>query len=240
MTATSQRLRRPDRISANWLGPVVGVGAGLCYSSFLLAPVLRPGVPNHGFVSELEFPGQPFAWFFRLTDVVAGLAVLILTLGLAARVRLGRAGTVGLGLLALTGLASVLDGASSMGCDPFHDAACARAEQSVGGLLGQLSALHSDTGLAGFAGAAAGAILLGAKVYDRRPAPGLAQILLGILVAGCGLADLVLLLAGRDLGGVERVRTVATSAWFVVLGMLLGSDRTILSGSATAPGSESI
>jgi hypothetical protein len=195
--------------------------AALCYSSFLLAPVLRPGLADRGFISELESPGQPFGWLFRLTDVVAGLAVLVLTAALGRRRRLHRSGRVGMLLLALTGLASVLDGASSMRCDPLRNAACAQSEQSVAGLLGQLEALHSDTGLVGFAGAAAGAILIGAASYDRRPFWAIAQLSVGVLIAGCGLVDLLLLLVGRDLGGVERVRTLATSAWFLLLGGLL-------------------
>ncbi|MBV9821734.1 MAG: DUF998 domain-containing protein [Actinobacteria bacterium] len=191
--------------------------AALCYSSFLLAPVLRPGVSARGFVSELELAGQPYAWFFRLTDVIAGLGVLLLVGCLRASIGRRRQEIAGRALLALTGAASILDGVSSMGCDPLADPGCARSEQSVGGLLGQLAALHSDTGLVGFAGAAAGAILLGAAWYDRRPSLGLAQILLGVLIAGCGLADMALLLTGRDLGQVERVRTLATSLWFVLL-----------------------
>lgn len=212
----------PERWKAllgqRWLVVAASAVAALSYSSFLLAPVLRPGVSSRGFVSELELTGQPYAWFFRLTDVAAGLGVLLLAACLRRSGERRRQESAGLALLALTGVASILDGISSMGCDPLGNPACARSEQSVGGLLGQLAALHSDTGLAGFAGAAAGAILLGAACYDRRPSLGTAQVLLGVLVAGCGLADVALLLAGRDLGQVERVRTLATSLWFVLLG----------------------
>lgn len=205
------------------VGLLAGLVAAACYSSFLLSPLLRPGRSDgQGFVSELEAPGQPFAWLFRLSDVAAGLGALLLTVVLWRQLRPARQCAAGLALLALTGVASVLDGLSSMGCDALHDPACVRSEQSVGGLLGQLGALHSDTGLAGFIGAAAGAILIGAATHARRPRLAVIQIAVGVLVAGCGLADLALLLTGRDLGAVERLRTLTTSVWFGGLGVLAG------------------
>jgi hypothetical protein len=49
----------------------------LCYSSFLLSPWAdAASSASGGFVSELEDPGQPFAWLYRTSDVLAGLGIL--------------------------------------------------------------------------------------------------------------------------------------------------------------------
>jgi uncharacterized protein DUF998 len=219
-TSTELRSRR-GTIRRSRFAPVAGMVAAASYSFFLLSPMLRPGLPSgQGFISEFEAAGQPFAWLYRLSDVVAGGGTLLLAAALWRQSWQGRQHAAGLLMLALTGSASILDGLSSMGCDPSRDARCALSDQSAGGLLGQLRDVHSQTGLFGFLGAAAGAILLGAAMYAAHPRLGIAQLTLGIAIAGCGLADLGLLLTGRDVGAVERLRTVATSSWFVCLSVV--------------------
>ncbi|MBV9204138.1 MAG: hypothetical protein JO037_01755, partial [Actinobacteria bacterium] len=55
----------------------------------------------------------------------------------------------------------------------------------------------------------------------RWPGWGRLQLVLGISIASCGLADLVLLLLGDSIGTTERARVLLTSAWFLVLGVFL-------------------
>ncbi len=116
-------------------------------------------------------------------------------------------------LLALTGLGSILGAATSMQCDPGTSARCANDEHTAVGLIGQLLALHADSGLLEFAGSAAGAAVPGATLASRWRVWGRLQITLGITLASCGLVDLLLLLLGDSIGTAERVRVVLTSGW---------------------------
>jgi hypothetical protein len=201
------------------------VVAAICYSSFLLSPLTGGPSGQRGFVSELEAPGTPYAWLYRGSDVAAGLSIVLLAFTLTRWLPRRRQTDLGLLLLALVGLSSILDGATTMRCDPATDAACAHGESSVGGLVSQLSTVHTDTGLIGFFGAAAGAILLGAVSWHQRRLSSTAQLAAGVAIAGCGLLDLVLLLTRRDLGSVERLRILLSSAWFLLLGQVLSGHR---------------
>lgn len=203
-------------------GGTAALVAAVCYSSFLLSRWTHAAPSaNGGFVSELEAPGQPYAWLYRSSDVLAGLGILVAAWTLRPLVRGHRWSTASVLLLALTGAASVVDGATTMSCDPGTSARCAQHEHTPGGLLGQLAALHTDSGLVGFAASAIGAIMLGAVLAGRWPSWGRMQIALGTAMGGCGLADLGVLLASGDIGSIERVRVLLTSGWFLVLGLFL-------------------
>lgn len=94
-------------------------------------------------------------------------------------------------------------------------------------MIGQLTSAHTDTGLIGFAGAGAAAILLGAALMEERVRGSAAQLAVGVAIAVCGLIDLLLLLAHRDLGTVERIRILITSAWFLLLTYCVSERGTI-------------
>lgn len=119
-------------------------------------------------------------------------------------------------LLALAGLGSVVDGASSMRCEVTATSSCAVAS-TAGGLLGELSAVHTDSGLAGLLGIAGGAVLLGLASEPRWPVSGKVSLGLGLCVAATGLLDLALLLVSADIGAVERVRTLLSSGWLLLI-----------------------
>lgn len=219
----ARRQAAAGRASA-YAGGIAAIIAAACYSSFLLSPWTHAAsAASNGFISELEDPGQPFAWLYRTSDVLAGLGVLVAAWALRRRVG-GRWPAAGVALLALTGGSSVLDAATSMQCDPGTSTRCAHGEHTVSGLIGQLLALHVDSGLLGFLGAAAGAAVLGAALAGRRPGWGRLQLALGIGVACCGLADLVLLLMSSSIGTTERARVLLTSGWFLAVGLFLLSE----------------
>jgi hypothetical protein len=201
---------------------VAGLLAAACYSSFLLTPWTHAGRGTAGgFVSELEAPGQPFAWLYRSSDIAAGLAILIVAWALQAVIAGHPWSRVATALLAVTGIGSILDGGTSMRCDPAATSGCLSNEQSVHGLLGQVVAVHTDTGLIGFAASVAGAILVGAASADRWPGWARVQIAVGIAIALCGIADLIMLLRGGEVGSVERGRVLLTSGWLSILGVFL-------------------
>jgi hypothetical protein len=109
----------------------------------------------------------------------------------------------------------MLDAATSMQCDPNTSARCAQGEHTALGLISQLVNLHTDSGLLGFVGGAAGASVLGVVVAGRWAGWGRLQIAVGIGIASCGLADIMLLLAGSS------IRVLLTSGWFLVIGLFL-------------------
>ena len=105
-------------------------------------------------------PGQPFAWLYRTSDVLAGLGILVAAWVLWRLVAGRRWAATGVALLAVTGASSALDAVTSMPCDPGTSAQCAQNEHTTFGLISQLLALHTDSGLLGFVGSAAGAAVV--------------------------------------------------------------------------------
>ena len=206
-----------------YIGAVSAVIAAVSYSSFLLSPWTHAASSaGGGFISELEDPGQPFAWLYRASDVSAGVGVLVAA-WVVRRLVAGRWAAGGTALLALAGGSSVLDAATSMQCDPGTSARCARDEHTPLGLLGQLLYLHTDSGLLGFVAAAAGAAVLGAAMAGRWPPWGRLQIALGIGIASCGLAELIVLLLAGSIGTAVRVQVLLTSGWFLAIGLFLAA-----------------
>lgn len=205
---------------------LVGAGAAavaaLAYSAFLLEGWLDPaGWSTQGFISELSEPGHPGAAVYRWADRLAGVALVLAALVLAravAGLRHGRAAAV---LLGLVGAGSLLDAAVGMGCDPSVDAACEASVHTVGGMLGALADVHTLSALLAFVGCSAGPVLLGVAVAARRPRLARACTALGAVVGVLGAADLVLLLVGADPGAAERLRTLASSGWFLAVAVLL-------------------
>ncbi len=63
--------------------------------------------------------------------------------------------------------------------------------------------------------------MLGTVIAGRWAGWGRLQIALGIGIASCGLADVILLLASASIGWTERVRVLLTSGWFLVIGVFL-------------------
>ena len=94
--------------------------------------------------------------------------------------------------------------------------------------------MRTDSGLLGFIGGAAGASVLGVVVAGRWTGWGRLQIALGIGIASCGLADIILLLTSSSIGWAERIRVLLTSGWFLVVGLFLLHEH-LVSRRAVAP-----
>ncbi|MDQ2816164.1 MAG: DUF998 domain-containing protein [Actinomycetota bacterium] len=214
--------------ASTWIGAIAAIIAAACYSSFLLSPWTHAArSAGGGFISELEAPGQPFAWLYRTSDVLAGLGVIAAAWAVRRLIAGRRWSVLAVVLMVLAGASSILDAATSMQCDPNASARCAQGEHTALGLLGQLVNVHTDSGLLGFLGGAAGASILGVVIADRWPGWGRVQIALGIGIASCGLADIGLLLASSDIGWAERIRVLLTSGWFLVVGLFLLHDHIV-------------
>ncbi len=227
----------PAARAYTWIGGIAAIIAAACYSSFLLSPWTHAArSAGSGFISELEAPGQPFAWLYRTSDVLAGLGVVIAAWAVYRLIAGRRWSATAVVLFALAGASSVLDAATSMQCDPNTSTRCAQGEHTAAGLVSQLVSVHTDSGLLGFIGGAAGASILGVVIADRWVRWGRLQIAFGIGIASCGLADIVLLLVSGSIGWTERIRVLLTSGWFLAVGLFLLHENIVSRRARNPPG----
>ena len=223
---------RQQRRALRDIGAYSALFAALTYSSFLLSRWTRPAASRGAaFISELEAPGQPYNWLFRLSDIASGLAIVVTALGVFILFEQQRRAKLVAVLVACVGVGSLIDGTTTMSCTPSVDQRCAAAESTASGLLQQLNQLHTDSGLIGFLSAATGAVLLGMTLMVSSPRWGRLMIATGLTIAATGLLDIFLLLAGADIGTTERLRTLLTSAWLAAIGVVLIRARPILTSA---------
>jgi len=194
---TITRPPRQQRRALGDIGAYSALFAALTYSSFLLSRWTRPAASRGAaFISELEAPGQPYNWLFRLSDIASGLAIVVTALGVFVILELQRWAKLVSVLVACVGVGSLIDGTTTMSCSPSVDQRCAAAESTASGLLQQLNQLHTDSGLIGFLSAAIGAVLLGMTLMVSSARWERLMIAIGLTIAATGLLDICLLLAG--------------------------------------------
>ncbi|MDQ6875837.1 MAG: DUF998 domain-containing protein [Actinomycetota bacterium] len=221
--------RRPAPRSAGIAAAgVVGLAAGITYSSWLAAPWLNPRVSvRASFVSDLGAAGQPHAGVFNSLDALAGIGIIVLAWGLWRRLGGGR--LLGLGCLALAGfgVGSIAEAILPLDCAPSLNAACAEREASGHGIS------WADRGHTIASVYSIVAVLLSMLFlcWALRHARGwrwparcwlVAGPLVFLLTAYVGVAAL-----DRQLPGIaERIYVAAFSLWILTLaGALLRSAR---------------
>lgn len=117
---------------------------GVLYAAWFLQWIVPTDLsPVSSYISELSAADQPHHWFFRATDLVAGILLItgsITALASTPRTRWAVAGWVS---LLLFGASSISDSQSPMRCAETASAACAR----LGDLdqLGLRDNLHTFT-----------------------------------------------------------------------------------------------
>ena len=205
------------------LGGAAGLAGATAYSSFLLARPLGSTLdPVNSYVSELGVRTQPASTFFRASDVVAGL--LIVLLGLALRGSLPRdwRREAAWAALVVAGAASSFDGWQPMGCAPSVNLACRLHEDSVG-LLGQLREPHTISSVTGIVGAIASMLLVGSLVGECPRWRRLGEVgqLAAAVVTVLSLLELPLTLSHHWVGLVERAYVLCVSGWVVLLAVVV-------------------
>src|SRR6266540_3987367 len=191
------------------VGGMAGLVGAAAYSSFLLARLFGSTLdPVDSYVSELGVRAQPASAFFRASDALAGLLIVLLALvlrdGLPGdwRREAGRAG-------------------HPMGCTPSINVVC-RPHRSFIGLLAQLREAHTVSSVIGVVAAVASMLLLGSLLREIprwRCLGGIGQ-LTGLAVAALGLLELPLSLASHWVGLVERISVLWVSGWLAALATL--------------------
>jgi hypothetical protein len=203
--------------------------AGACYSSFLLAWPLGSRLSVTGsYVSELEAPGQPASTFFRLTDLVGGLFIVVLAVALLVRLWPEVRGAAGSLFLAGVGLAAAADGLDPMPCTPSTSAVCRRDVDQIS-IVAQLHQWHTLSSILGACAAMTAMLLLGIsrRVRRWRPWLGRASLAGGLLLVVLGVSE-VPMTVGYGVGAVERLHVGLISAWIITLGwQLFRSPRAI-------------
>ena len=202
-------------------GGVAGSFGACAYSSFLLEKLLgSPLKPAHAYVSELGARGQPASAFFRVSDVLAGVALLFFAWVLWRWLPRDWRGRSGCCAVAVMGAASVVGGAKPLGCTPSTDMVCRLRDRTD--VLAQLHQVHVLASISGFLGTVIGMLLLGGLL---RAVPGWRWLgVLGIAdaVVVTGLAGLelaLMMLPGLWVGLPERVETLLESAWYGALAL---------------------
>lgn len=223
------RVRPTPRRLAGAGYAIAGMVAAACYSSFLVAWPLGSRLSVTGsYVSELEAPGQPASGFFRLTDLVGGLFIVVLAVALVVRLWPEVRGTTGGLFLAVVGLAAAADGLDPMPCTPSTSQTCHRQIDQVA-IIVQLHQWHTVSSILGACSAMTAMLLLGVSRQVRRWRPwlGRASLAGGLLLVMLGLSE-VPMTVGHGVGAVERLHVALISAWITALGwQLFRSPRAV-------------
>lgn len=204
------------------LGGVAGLVGTAATDSFLLARPLNPRLePINSYVSELGVRTQPASGWFRASDILAGLLIVLLALLLREALPRHRHADAGRAALATSGAASVADGWHPMGCAPSIMAAC-RPHPDLLGLLGQLRELHTVSSVIGIVAALASMLLLGSLLREipRWRRLGELGLSAALVVIATGLLELPLSLTGHWVGLVERLQLLWISGWIAALALL--------------------
>lgn len=211
---------RAGRLRARaWIA--VGVLAGLTNANFLLRPLAgSPLSPSTTEVSLLSVPGQPLSWAFRLGDLAAGLLGLGLAVGVFAATRGSRAparvyGRLLAAALAAFGVGTVAAAAVTLSCAMERGCQQARPAQDV---------LHDALSVLATTGTVLGCVVL-LRVHSRRPTGRsvLGGGLLAVAVVVLAALQAVYFLAGAQAGAgwIQRGQVLGSSAWLVLVGVLL-------------------
>lgn len=185
------------------------------------------------FVSELGAQGEPNATFFRFSDLVTGLLLLIGAIAaftLLPRNAALRIGTVSAGIFALL---TFLDAFLPLDCPPTVDADCRLAEDA--GEVSFAHAAHNVTGVLEGVLAPVALLALALGSWQLRRRRSLSErwdpqwqllAILGVLYALISLLIALMYLAGIDGVGVwQRIQIVLYSAAMFSLGLLLSHNQ---------------
>ncbi|MFI9640824.1 DUF998 domain-containing protein [Micromonospora sp. NPDC051925] len=203
----------PTSSAARTVAAVAFALAAVCYASWLLGPVLNPGLgPIDSYLSELAARDQPYHRFFQLGDVATGLCAA--TAGLVLlRVARDVPRPAWWGALVF-GVATAVDGGyTTMDCAPSVDARCARLEE-----LGDLSWRHQAHTVTSSVAVAGGLLSLVVILAVLR---GPARRRVGLAVAVVLLVGTVgtLVAAVRPefgLGLWQRAQLIGLSGWLLL------------------------
>ncbi|GAA1011475.1 DUF998 domain-containing protein [Tsukamurella strandjordii] len=185
---------------------LVIIAGAIFYSAWIFAPTLGSTLNGlRSYVSEVAATGQPYAQFFRATDLLAGTCFIVgAALWWKAARPESRFAWAWMGGMIVLGAATMCDALLPLSCTPTADATCAYREAN-----GQVPFTHLahaySSGLAGTGGAVA------------------------VLAWGAWL-----LRGGHD-GALRTVRPVTVVAFFAGLTYLIASVWTLAAMAITDP-----
>ncbi|WP_189059701.1 DUF998 domain-containing protein [Longimycelium tulufanense] len=196
--------------------------AAVVYSVWLVEPFLPARLSAlTSYVSEYGARDQPYRWFFRSTDIAAGLLFLLASIPLSRVLPPGwpwRALMIG---LPLYGLSTIAVAVFPMDCATSVNAACRSAEQA-----GELSAAHyahTVFSVSAFIGSALAA--LAAERMTQGKASLLFRIVLVLLIVTGVLS--VLLYSQPGAGLAQRIQLLVVAvALLTGATLLLRADRS--------------
>lgn len=214
----------PQRPNADLIqGLAIGsiVGQLIWVAIVIVAGLLEPGYSVvRDAVSVLGARDAAHPWLFDTAVAIWGISLILASAALALDAKRSRRGRLGPGLIALTGLAQILDGFPfPADCRWTMDAGCRARE-----LAGELSWQHYAHGITYFFGAIALMLSVfamawrfhGDERWGRFDRFALVGGVLGTLIVG-GLFLLGSNEPGGDYGLVQRFALAAAGFWILVL-----------------------
>ncbi|MEW9548828.1 alpha/beta fold hydrolase [Nonomuraea sp. NPDC050783] len=185
--------------------------AAVLGSAWITGQFTTPAVDRaNGYVSELAARDQPWAYLFRVSDALAGLACV---LGVALTPRVAGEGP-GWAALAAYGLLLAAGAAFPLDCAFLSDPVCGGRGLTAGRLA------HLVAGALCTAAVLAAMALLAARWRSRA-----AWLLAGLAAAATALIGAALA-AGRGAGLADRVQLTLVAVWLVYVALrLLVADR---------------
>jgi hypothetical membrane protein len=199
----------------------------LAYSDFSVEWLVNsPLSPLQSYVSELAVAGQPARWFFRISDIVAGVGFIAMA-NVLMRWQPTRQASVARLSAMVAGFSSIVDGLWPMPCAPSIDLNCRATEEAIH--TAQVVQPHTASSVIGFTALVCaiglyGATLTGRPDYARLGASGLLAAAVAALLGG---VDVAMCLAASTalVGLVERIQVCVIALWLAVLMLRVAGDR---------------
>jgi uncharacterized protein DUF998 len=210
------------------IGALCGLAGLVAYCDFPIEGLTGSRLsPARAYVSELSVAGQPFSGVFRLSDLVAGVGLMVFAWTLGTWLQTARAWAAGR-LLALAGTCAVVDGIWPMTNAPSTGRASPGLD--LAGITSRLLQVHAVSGLVGFSSILIAMGLLSSVLQRRANARWLGPTGLAAVAVATTLGALEI---GMDLAGVawvglaERVQLSTIGVWLgaVVFDVLRETQR---------------
>lgn len=217
----------PHRVRARWATWTLILGACTNVAFLLEGYVGAELDPTRSFVSELGGLGQPAAMYFRASDFVTGVLLLVGAIALWTLLPTNPALRLGVAASMVFAVLTAADAFLPLDCAPTVDAAC-RAAEDAGNVSWQHAA-HNVTGVVESVAASLAMILIAWGVWllqRRRALSGSWEsvwqqlVVFGVVYALLSVAVGVMYLVEMGpIGTLQRVQIVIYAAGMFTLGL---------------------
>ncbi len=192
---------------------LAGIGIAF-YSVWIISAYLNPKLSiAHSYVSELSVSGQPYAWFFRVTQLLGSLCLLAYCWLQVKKTRLKRIHIV----LAVCTASAAVNAFFPMICSPYLSRSCLASLDSYN--FGFNQYVHQVTSLITFGG-----LILAQLLAFKMPATGLrrkwhlSHFILQVVVSAA--IAYISFHGNHFIGLLQRISLAAFEIWVISLAFM--------------------